>query len=60
MNIVLGRFLVNIFMFRYSLRQHDTECYQEEIVKVQRMIESAQDYKVSDNTICFTDVLLMI
>ena len=60
MNIVLDRFLVNIFTFRYSLRQNDTKCYQVEILKVQRMVESAKDDKVSDNTICFSDVLLMI
>ena len=60
MNIVLHRFLVNIFTFRYSLRQNDTKCYQEKIVKVQMMVESAKDDTVSDNTICFSDVLLMI
>ena len=60
MNIVLDRFLVNIFTFRYSLRQNDTKCYQVEILKVQRMVESAKDDKVFDNTFCFSDVLLMI
>ena len=53
MNIVLDRFLVNIFTFRYSLRQNDTKCYQVEILKVQRMVESAKDDKVFDNTFLF-------